>query len=71
MFLESKFLKLSNDMSFERNILLLKLLQGHVDLPFFLVWKLSFFCLVLAIYQKFQRLHFLINLFESLDVDAK
>ena len=74
IFLERKFLKLSDDLKFERKILLLKMIQNCVNFPTFFeggspIFLLSMF-LEPAIYQKSHRLHFLINLSENLDTDS-
>ena len=74
IFLESKFLKLSDDMLFKRKALLLKMIQNYIDFPTFFVGESPIFLLSMflesAIYQKFHRLHFLINLSENLDTDS-
>ena len=69
--LKKQFRKLLDGLLFERKILLLKMIQGHVDSPTFFVRGSPIFWLSIflesTIYQKFHRFHFLINLPENLD----
>ena len=58
----------------ERKILLLKMIQDHVDHPTFFVGGSPIFLLSIflesAVYQNFHKLYFLINLAENLDTDS-